>query len=210
MQFDATDLEVSPQASALIHLVPGLSEETLRNVERLLVADLAAPTSAELREARLGLLIEMVSDGTGEIPRAEDYDALRAEREVLGEKWPHSTTLSRGYSDSWPLAVRAAMRLAFDGPTSRVAHTHTRRGSHSPYRREEVIAALLRFRDEHSGRWPSASQFFDWGESLRRAARTGGLEDPRIPTQKALRRHFKRFSLAITAAQLAAEVGTTR
>lgn len=204
MALDAGDLTVSPEAAALLHLVPDLSERTLRDLERLLLADLAAPSGAELREARLGLLMQVVSDGSGQIPRADDYDTLREVRHALGERWPDSTTLIRAYS-RWAVAVRAAMRLAFDGGAQRVAHTHKHGQGRRDYTRAEVIDAVLRFREEHGGRCPTATQFYAWGEHLRRAARNGGHPDPRVPTRPALRRKFPRFSLAVAAAKLASD-----
>lgn len=206
--FTASDLAVSAQAASFVALVPNLPEQTLRDLERLLLADLASPSGAELREAGLGLLIEMVADGSGEVPPTEDYDRLRDERQLTGERWPDSTTLIRAYSNTWTIAVRAAMRLSFEGSAARVAHTHKHgRGRGHDYTREEVLAALVWFRDEHNGRWPEATQFYAWGEQLRRAARKGGHPDPRIPTRPVVHRLFERFGLARAAAQLAVERG---
>jgi hypothetical protein len=205
MAFDAGDLTVCPEAAALLHLVSDLSERTLRDLERLLLADLATPSGAELREARLGLLMEMVSDGSGQIARADVYDALREHRQALGERWPDSTTLIRAYSQRWAVAVRAAMRLAFDGGAQRVAHTHKHGQGRRDYTREEVVTAVRRFHEQHDGRWPAATQFYAWGEYLRRAARNGGHPDPRVPTRPALRKKFPRFSLAVAAAKLASD-----
>ena len=198
----AGDLAASPAAAALIDLVPALPFATLHAVERGLLAELAAPTGSELREARLGLLLFMLRDGSGVVPRTEDYDQLRSERAELGESWPHSTTIIRAYSHSWRVAVRAAMRLLADGPAARVAHRHTGRGLEEDYERDEVVEALRRFRREHDGRWPLAMQFFNWGEYERRAALAAGRPAPRIPTRPAFRRHFKRFELGLAAARL--------
>lgn len=201
----AGDLTVSPAAAALIDLVPALSFSTLHAIERGLLAELALPSGAELREARLGLLLFMLRDGSGMVPRTEDYDQLRAEREALGESWPHSTTIIRAYSHSWRVAVRAAMRLLHDGPEARVAHRHTGRGLADDFERDEVLQALVRFRDEHDGRWPLSTQFFDWGEYERRAALAAGRPVPRVPSRSAFRRHFKRFELGLAAARLRSE-----
>ncbi len=194
----------SAVAAGFVELVPDLPMETLRHIERLLLANLASPTGAELREARLGLLIDMVAGGSGEIPLTADYDAAVERRRAFGESWPDSTTLSRAYCKSWTTAVRAAMRLVLcDGPR-RVPHSYKHAvGGQNGYGRSEVVAALMRFHHDHEGRWPQPSQFYDWGQQLRLHARTNGHRDPRIPTRKALGRHFDSFDLARRAAQLA-------
>ena len=196
------DLVRSDVAVAYIELLNDFAPDQLQLIERALLSDLAESTPAELREARLGLLMDMLADRSGVIPLADDYDRLREERAERGEVWPHSTTLLRAYSHSWNLAVRAAMRLLFDGPAARVATSH--RAKHtktSDYERDEVKAALRRFHREHGGRWPRPTQFYDWAEYVRQHADYGGHPDPRLPSPSAVKRHFGTFDAALVAAQ---------
>lgn len=196
----ASAQSVSPEAAALIGLVPNLDDATLRSIERLLLAGLAHPSGRELRAARLGLLVELVTELSGEIPTVEQYEARRDSRSAAGDSWPSSSSLADVYGGQWNLAVRAAMRLAFEGPRSRVPHTLRHARFREEFTRDEVIAAIRRFAEEHDGRMPSAEQYYSWGEHLRRAARHGGRADPRIPSRTAVRRHFASFALAKRAA----------
>jgi hypothetical protein len=188
-----------PLALGLAKLVRALSPQAVADLERLLVNSIGAPSAAELREARLGLLVEMVSAGDGQIPAVRDYLELRGRRAQAGEDWPTASSLLAAYG-SITAAARAAMRLHHDGSQARVPHTHRHARSYSSYTREEVVAALGRFQREH-GSWPrSELEFLTWGEALRRAARQGGHPDPRVPTAKPIRKLFGAFGRALTVA----------
>ena len=64
-------LATSDRAATYIELLPALSLGGMQHVERAMFARLARPRPAALREARLGLLIDMLDD-TGTVPRADD------------------------------------------------------------------------------------------------------------------------------------------
>ena len=89
-------------------ILPGVHERALRELRSLIAYSLAAPSPAELREQRLGLLAQMVACAPARIPLGDKYEAERDRRALDGEEWPSRSQLSRAYG-SWPLAVNAAM-----------------------------------------------------------------------------------------------------
>jgi hypothetical protein len=193
--------DASELAQGLAQILRPFPRQAIEDLERLLANDLGAPTSAELREARLGLLVEMISTADGEIPRTRDYDDLRRSRlETKGERWPSASTLVESYG-SFLAAVKAAMRLHHDGSAARVPHTHRHARAYRRYTRDEVIAALRSFHDQF-GSWPrSELEYLTWGETVRRARRYGGQPDPRIPTAKPIRKLFGDFQRALAVAR---------
>lgn len=189
--------ELAQGLGSILHAFP---REAIEDLERLLSNELGAPTAAQLREARLGLLIELISTGDGEIPSTRAYNDLRRHRsETKGEHWPAASSLVESYG-SFGAAVRAAMRLHHDGSAARVPHTHRHARSYRCYSRNEVVAALKKFRDQH-GSWPrSELEYLTWGETVRRARRNGGHPDPRIPTARPIRKLFGNFPRALEVA----------
>jgi hypothetical protein len=188
-------------AQTIAVLVPSLPEQTAADLHQLLGHHIAAPSPAALRERRLGLLIELIAGGTGEVPGTDQYEALRAEREAAGESWPHHTTLGRLYGN-WLAAVKAAMRLHFDGGKARVPASYQHTGDHAEYTRDEVVHALERFHHRHGTR-PTKWEFGEWRVLERRLARAGGLPEPRIPSFKQARTLFGTYERAIEVASQA-------
>jgi hypothetical protein len=78
------DQSASDVAWALAELVPAIPEPTAVDLKRLLSRSLTNPSPAERREARLGLVIELVSDGQGQVPAVADYEEARQERAARG------------------------------------------------------------------------------------------------------------------------------
>lgn len=91
-------------------ILPGVSDSTLKELRSLVAYSLAAPSSSELREQRLGLLVSIVAAAPTRIPLGDEYESERASRAERGEVWPSRIQLSRAYG-SWLLAVSAAMEL---------------------------------------------------------------------------------------------------
>ena len=183
-------------------LVATLSQDALVDLERMLAYSLSHPKPAELREARLGLLIALCSTETGQIPGQPEYESERLRREAEGERWPSATTLSRAFF-GWNWACRSAMRLARQGSAARVSHSqHFRKGSRPPFSRDEVIAAFCRCRDINC-RWPNYSEFLAWGQAEREHARLNGLPDPRVPSMTVVKRVLGSFDRALMDARRA-------
>jgi hypothetical protein len=89
--------QASETAQTIARLVPSLTDETLQQLHDLLAHSVAAPSPAERREAHLGLVVDLIAKGTGEVPTPGDYNRVRAEREAAGEKWPTIEQLSTRY-----------------------------------------------------------------------------------------------------------------
>jgi hypothetical protein len=195
------DLVIDPSASELAQglasIVHAFPPEAIEDLERLISNELGAPTSAELREARLGLLIELISTGDGEIPRTRDYDGVRKLRaQTRDEEWPAASTIVESYG-SFLAAVKAAMRLHHEGSAARVPHTHRHARPYKRYSRNEVVAAIRSFRDQH-GSWPrSELEYLTWATTVRRIKRNGGHPDPRLPSAKPIRTLFGGFQRAL-------------
>jgi hypothetical protein len=159
-----------------------------------------AQSGARVREARFGLLVQMI-DGTGEVPRTEDYDRLRAVRVRDGEQWPDRAALTNAYGH-WLGAVRAAMTHWHVGTPARTPHTtahlrHPTRG----YRPEEAASAIRACRDALApwpdGVWPTEWEYTTWVQLQRRAARHAGRPYPRLAGMSVIRRLFGDYPAAV-------------
>jgi hypothetical protein len=165
-------------------LVPALTEKAATDLRRLLARTLTLPTPAELREARLGLLIDLVVELEGEVPSIELYNERRARRaDEAGEEWPAHTTLIRAYGSTWLAAVKAAMRVAFEGSNHTVSQDNHHRTFVKPYEREECLAAI-RHCAQAIGATPSLMEYNDWTILMRRSHRLAGQREPRLPSRE--------------------------
>ncbi|MGA9315760.1 MAG: hypothetical protein WBV77_14170 [Solirubrobacteraceae bacterium] len=180
-------------------ILPGVSDSTLKELRSLVAYSLAAPSSSELREQRLGLLVSIVAAAPTRIPLGDEYESERASRAERGEVWPSRIQLSRAYG-SWLLAVSAAMEL--DRPRGHIPPPsyQARPVSGRPHTREDAIRAIVRCHDE-IGAWPTQSDYLQWRRILRHTGRLYGPGEPRLPDTKALRRLFGSWTHARDAAQ---------
>lgn len=199
----------SEVAWVLAHLVPALSEATASDLRRLLSHSLTSPTASELREARLGLLIDLVSDGSGLVPGLADYEAARQRRLRQGQSWPSSSTLIQAYGGHWLAAVRSAMRIAFEGTKGRAPSSgHHLRSWSKPYTRQEVVKAVAEcwraIGLNPNGAGPSQAEYLDWVDLTKRAARQSG-RSKRLPTQTVLIRLWPGWERLIDAARTASK-----
>ncbi len=187
-------------AWVIAELIPVLSEQTISDLGRLVNHSLSAISIPELREARLGLLIELVTGSQGVIPGIDDYNEARRQRAEDGEIWPAHTTLTRIHGGHWLGAVRAAMRVAEDGAKAGVA-TVAGKGKQPPYNRREVINAIEQcwtgLRLDPDGRGPSANEYKEWAWLGRRMARLSGQAEPRLPVLEIICKQFGSFERAI-------------
>ncbi|MGI8801037.1 MAG: hypothetical protein ACR2KV_02530 [Solirubrobacteraceae bacterium] len=167
----------------------------------MLANSIAAPTPAELREARLGLLLELVDSVGIERASADTYDALRAARSASGVSWPSRSQLSRAYG-GWIRALEAATKLIHQaGPGS---PGDSRRSSARRYSsRADLLVSVEQCRLV-IGTWPSRSTYTRWASLAVRTARRHGRTDPAIPSARAI---IKRFGTWTRAVELAAAAG---
>jgi hypothetical protein len=158
---------------------------------------------ARRREARLGLMLSLVSHG--ELPPVSRYEQARKAEAAAGREWPGASALRDGFG-SYVFAVRAAVR--FLAPLTPRASIRHRRERVRPYSREEILAAIERCRvalaspgQMESGWHPPATTFFLWNSIGREAARKLGRPDPRLPCREALARQFGSYDDAVEAAR---------
>ena len=191
----------SEAAQMLAALVPALPASTVETLLRLLAHSIAAPSAAERRELRLGLLLDLIADNQGVVPSVVEYREAREQRMKQDEEWPTDSTLIRGYGH-WIAVVKAATRVSFEGPRARVPSSYRHSRRHSPYTRQEVIAALDECR-RWTGEWPTQWIYEEWAKLRRGAARRAGLPEPRLPILKTIRKTVGSFSHALNAAKRA-------
>lgn len=185
---------------ALAAVIGALDEDTVREIHRIIGHTLAAPSNQELREGRLGLLLELVVDGTGELITQPAYEQARAERAVAGEAWTSAVAITNAYG-GWNEAVKAAMRLnagRSHGVSSGKTAVNGQRTR--AYSRPEGIAAIRK-----CARWlegsPRAEEYVDWRALEIRAARLNGKPIPRLPSMKRIRNLFGSFERAADLAE---------
>jgi len=184
-------------------------EEAARELERLLRHSLAAPGAAVLREARIGLLVDIVSQGVGEFVTEEAYELERSTRKARGEDWPAASTLARAYGD-WLTAVRAACRYWFEGGSARVAADHSHARPSQSYKPAEIRSALLRAQVDLGlapDEWPTEWEYHEWAQISRRLARLSG-NGCRIPGAKQIRKAYGSYATAVEAARRVAGRGS--
>lgn len=185
---------VSEAAQMIAEVATDMPEKTRAELARLLGHSVAMPSAQELREMRLGLLVEMVSE-TGELPTAENYDQLRELRNEQGAEWPRSTGLASHYG-TWASALRAATDIAF-GETLRRARARTPKPwAPRPYSREEIVEALDRSSmkvGQVIGQW----EYVELRRVERLLAARNGTDDPRFPELQVIHKHFGGWERAI-------------
>lgn len=191
------------------------------HLAELLGHSLAAGSIGERRQARLGLLIDLVSCGTGEFITSSTYEDARADRKASGEEWPTASALSRAYGH-WLAALRAACRYWFDGGRSRVSSSYAHTGRQQKYQPQEIHSALLQAqlelgfcaaqanpdRAETGDRrvsaaatwqqWPTEWEYLEWARIKRRLARRAGIAC-RLPERGAIRAAYGTYATAIEA-----------
>ncbi len=189
--------QASETAQALARLVPTLRDDTLAQLHQSLAHSVASRAAAEQREANLGLVLSMLSSGTGEIPSPGDYKRARAARMETGESWPTIEQLSAHYGH-WTRVVRAGMALTRDSGHARLKVTPCKQHPSRSYRREEIIFALRRFH-RWNGAWPTPWEYLEWAQLERRNARRHGHPNPRLPGMKQIAGQFGTFDAAVRA-----------
>ncbi len=195
----------SPQALVIAALARHLPADTRRELRQMLANSIAAPTPAEFREARLGLLLELLDSVGVAHATGESYEALRADRRAAtAESWPSRSQLSRAYGN-WMRALEAASKLIGEaGPGA--PGDHANRSAPRLYTRRDLLTAIERCRLV-IGTWPSRSTYARWTSLAIRNARRHGRTDPAIPSVSAI---IKRFGTWTRAVELAAGPGQAR
>lgn len=74
-----------------------LPDDAADELRRLLGHSLAGTSATRRRDARLGLLFELVAQAPGEVPTEQAYNEVRAARLAAGEDWPTAQALGQAY-----------------------------------------------------------------------------------------------------------------
>lgn len=192
-------------AQLIAQIVPRLPAQSAYDLKRLVELDIALPSRAAIREARLGLLIELIAlprDHEG-LPSEADYEKLRLMRGVLGERWPSARTLRDAYGH-WLKATQAAVNQLrgynATGGRIKVPASNDHGGRHAPYTRQDVLDAL-RLTKQTIGSWPTEWEYELFARAARKAAKEAGNPAPRLPGLKQIRTQFGNFPRAVQAAR---------
>ncbi|HXB66421.1 MAG TPA: hypothetical protein VNV42_16270 [Solirubrobacteraceae bacterium] len=187
-------------ATVIRRILPNLQENTLRELRALIAQSLAIPLPSELQDQPLGLLIQMVACTQARIPLAEEYETERVQRAVDGEEWPSRLQLDETYG-SWLGAVSAAAK---PGGPRRCAQSPSRDeacpAADSRCTRRDALLAIARCKSE-IGSWPTQSDYLRWRGIVRHASGLQGLNEPRLPDARQLRRLYGSWPRARAEAQ---------
>lgn len=200
----ATQGTVSEAAELIARLIPVLPERTVADLSRLLQRRLTNFDYKAVRYARLGLLIDIVSAGTGELPSTRDYECQRERRMQTGETdWPTHSTLTVAYG-GWVRAVRAAMLLWLDGSSSRTPNSNHHNSFEPAYGHQEAVDAVRACRDA-LGLWPTEWEYDEWRRVSRELARNSGCPYPRYPGRGVWRKLFGTWEALVARARQVAD-----
>lgn len=189
--------EVAEMLAALAIDRHAFPDGAARDLMRLLSQALAQPAAADERQARLGLLIDLVREGRDYVT-IDAYQRARAARAKRGEDWPSASTLSRAMGH-WLAAVQAASRFWFDGGPARVRAERSSAGRHAGYQPRQIVVAIRTFHREH-GEWPTAWEWERYIAIRRRLDRRSG-RGRRWPGLGQLRKAYGSFAGAVAAAE---------
>ncbi len=193
-------------------------DEARRDLLRLLSHSLAAETPAQRRQRRLGLLIELISEG-GEFISTTRYEKQRKECAAQDQDWPSAANLVRSYGH-WLVAVKAANRFWFEGGRQRVPDSYNHaRGTQPSYEPKRIAAALREAKVDlelPADLWPTQWEYEEWAMIKRRLARRSGADGSsktggegavargtvgkRYPGLKQIRKAFGTYDEAVRAA----------
>lgn len=198
-----TQKQASPVAGVLAEVVAGAGfpKQAALDLERLLGHSLAAPNVGELRYARIGLLVDLINDGSGEYPTEEQYEELRAKRAAAGEDWPSAAQLRAAYG-RWVKAVFAAARFWFDGGKARVPRYYKQGPKERGYEPQEILKAINHCHrtEGREKEWPEEWEFEEWVRVSRRLAQRAG-KPTRFPGMVQVRKAFGTYDTALEAAK---------
>jgi hypothetical protein len=185
--------DIAEIALAFARRARSIPEIPARHLKALLEADLARDRSAPALDRNIGRVASLLED-TGELITGDEYDDARREAKQRGESWPSRQQLCRAYGPWWRVVLTAARWLR-KGPRTRVTRSNAYRTVHVPaYEAVEVLDAVIacaRFIEA----WPSQWIYLEWAAARRAAARANpNVAIPRLPTAKAIRRHYRDWS----------------
>lgn len=158
-------------AQGLARLVAtSLSDTAVAQLREMLVLHSGLPRRAARRDARLGLLAELVVARCDYVT-TEMYDQAREDRLAAGEQWISASELAADWGH-WLLAVQATLRMLHIGGRHAVSGAGKRR--EGPWKRLrdplDIVWELQRF-ERAIGSLPTPVEYDIWIDLQRRLAR---------------------------------------
>jgi hypothetical protein len=186
--------EVAQWVATLIRDPEIVPRHAVADLRRLLGHGLAEPPAAARRWDSLWLLVALIAKREGLLPTTTEYEKARREHEAEA---PAASSLVKRYGH-WLAALKAAgrlMQLRPAGPAWSERQRYRR-----PYRPREGLVAIACFYHTFDV-WPSREEYNEWSGISRRAARSCGAPDPRLPSATAVVRLYGTFDRALEAAK---------
>jgi hypothetical protein len=192
--------ETAAAIAAMTVELPDAVGEALRD---LLSHHLAVPPASFLREARLGLVAQMVRHG--EIVTHAEYEEERVNRKLLGEEWDSAETLAKAFG-GWLRVLTATLHFYYGhgrAPAETGAQSFAAPKACSKIETVRALQKAHGLLDD----WPTQWEYQEWRLLVRRAARmrggydqNGDARDPRLPDLPRIRYLFGSFDAAVNEA----------
>jgi hypothetical protein len=203
---DAPVANATEAAQVLSVLVAKMPRKAVEDLHAMLALRIAVPPRAARRDARLGLLMDLLIFVGGYITEPV-YEAERQRRKPAGQHWPSVSQLRVDWGH-WMLAVQAAARLLGLGGRARVGSPPNRPG---PWKKTEnpqdILWAIQRAHQDLDD-WPTEWEFDLYIGLQRRLGREhpASVRGVALPTAKEVRRDFGSYDRACELAQWAVGV----
>lgn len=198
-------------AQGLAQLVStSLSDAAVAQLREMLVLHSGLPRRAARRDARLGLLAELVV-ACCDYVTAEMYDEARRERLTAGEQWVSASELASDWGH-WLLAVQATLRMLHIGGRHAVSGAGKRR--EGPWKRLrdplDIVWELQRF-ERAVGSLPTPVEYDIWIDLQRRLARAYPRKaaSRALPTAEDVRAVLGSHAAAVRLAHAVGDVSTS-
>lgn len=193
LQNDRTETQANFPAQINAYAV-GLADDTkawdqqaVLDLAQLLINFDGLPSPVRAREARLGLLVELITREPASSITAERYREAVREEKAAGRVWPSPDRLAVEYG-SWIKALELAGSLARNERRG-ISHSHRNRGHQEcPYSRADLIGAVIQCM-RAVGYWPSGSDYSRWANSVRREDRAKGGDGKSVPCGRTIVNH---------------------
>lgn len=191
-------MSIDAYAEGIADDIPVWEEDAARDLAQLLINHDGLPSPSRAREAKLGLLVEMVMSSSDPAITIAAYSVRRAGEAESGRAWPSGASLCEIYG-SWIRALQLAASIARGerrGISKNVEHLRKRS---LDYTRADLIGAIRRCK-ETLGYWPRYSDYTRWSQYVRDQERTTGGDRNWVPSIRPILTHFGSWKRALELA----------